>query len=170
MANRRLKTVPLVLVLFLAAACSLTTQRPTQILGLDLGMERPDARSRLNETCDFVRLEGANQEIWKVRTPLRFTTVAVGYRDDRIRYITALVDTTQAKELIPFSRVGDLSTARAEIMPPHYRYIWDVQPNFGGSGYRVSVYGDNPEFVTMYTLSEKPASGTTGENHKEMDE
>src|SRR5436190_10846553 len=125
--RRRLSALSLI-VLFLAAgaACSLPKTPAIEILGLRIGMEKAAARARLNEISEFVRNEGRNQEIWKVKDASRFAEVAVGYSDDKIRYVTAFVNKTQAKDLIPFSGVGDLRSAKAEIMEPHHRYVWDV--------------------------------------------
>jgi hypothetical protein len=126
-------------------------------------MEKTAARSRLNEISEFVRNVGRNQEIWRVKDSSRFAEVAVGYSSDKIGYVTAFVDKRRATEMIPFSGVGDLSSAKAEIMEPHHRYIWHVPQTTGGDAYTVNVYGDNPEFVTIYTLSANPEGGEAAE-------
>ena len=126
-------------------------------------MEKAAARARLNAISEFVRNEGRNQEIWKVKDPSRFAEVAVGYGDDKVRYVTAFVDKAQAKEFIPFSGVGDLRSAKAEIMEPHHRYVWDVPQSAGRDACTVNVYGDNPEFVTIYTLAARPEGGEAAE-------
>jgi hypothetical protein len=132
-------------------------------------MEKAAARSRLIEISDFVRNEGRNQEIWKVKDSSRFSEVAVGYSEDKIRYVTAFVDKAQATELIPFSGAGDLASARAEIMEPHHRYMWDVPKTAGRDAFTVNVYGDNPQFVTIYTLAANPEHGEATENEEDDD-
>lgn len=159
----------LVVIVTGATACSLPQTQPIEILGLHIGMEKSAAQSRLNEISEFIRNEGKNQEIWKVRNSSRFAEVAVGYNDDKVRYVTAFVDKAQAKEFIPFSGVGDLRSAKAEIMEPHHRYIWDVPPTAGRDAYTVNVYGDNPEFVTIFTLAAKPEGGEAAENEGDED-
>lgn len=137
----------------LASACASIQWPETEILGLRVGMEKSAAHAHLREISEFVRQESKNQEIWQMNDTSRFSGVAVGYnKENKIRYVTAFVDKEQAKELIAFTKVGDLSNARSQIMEPHYRYVWDVRASEGKPASTVVAYGDNPEFVTMYTL------------------
>ena len=170
MRHRRLTALFfIVLSLAAAGACFLPQGPVIEILGLRVGMEKAAAHTRLNETSEFVRNEGRNQEIWKVKDASRFAEVAVGYSEDKVRYVTGFVDKLQAKELIPFSGIGDLRAAKAEVMGPHHRYIWDVPPTTGRDAYTINVYGDNPEFVTIYTLAAKPEGGEAAENEEDDD-
>lgn len=127
---------------------------PHDILGISVGMNKADAQKRLEEIAVFERDERKRQEIWKMKDTARFGNIVVGYdKDDRIRYVTAFVDKDAVKEKIRFSEVGDLSTSKQEILKPHYRYIWEVPANENKPAYFVNIYGDNPEFVTTYTLA-----------------
>ena len=168
MEYRRLTTLTfIILSLGAASACFLPQGPAIEILGLRIGMEKAAAHTRLNEMSEFVRNEGRNQEIWKVKDASRFAEVAIGYSEDKIRYVTAFVDKAQANELIPFSGVGDLRSAKAEIMEPHYRYIWDIPASDGDPACSVNVYGDNPDFITIYTLAERTDARVPGETESE---
>ena len=143
---------------------------PNDVLGLTIGMDKVDAGKHLQDIAEFQRSEGTSQQVWKLKDDPNFRVVAVGYnRENKVRYVTAFVDKDQAKERIPFSGVGDLETAKAEIMEPHYRYIWEVPPVGGSEAYDVNVYGDNAEFVTIYTIVERPKPGETGETNEDAD-
>jgi len=170
MANRRVTTVILI-VLNLAAAVASSPQRTPaiEVLGLRVGIGKAEARSHLKEISEFVRNEGRNQEIWKLKDASRFSEVAVGYSEDKIRYITAFVDKKLAKEHIAFSSVGDLNTAKAEIVGQHHRYIWDVPASSGNAACSVNVYGDNPEFITMFTIVARSGPGDPGEADEDID-
>ncbi|MFN0277019.1 MAG: hypothetical protein ACKVRN_00300 [Pyrinomonadaceae bacterium] len=131
-------------------------------------MEKSAAQSRLREISEFVSQQRKNQEIWQMNDKSRFSGVAVGYNgEDKIRYVTAFVDKEQAKEHIAFSSVGDLSSAKAEITEPHYRYIWEVPASDGIPASSIVAYGDNPDFVTIYSLVAKHNSTKPIETEEE---
>ena len=143
---------------------------PADLLGLTVGMNKADAQNHLQEIAEFARDERKNQQVWTLKNDSRFSAVAIGYsRENKVRYVTAFVDKARAKERIPFSGVGDLKTAKAVILEPHYRYIWEVPPIGGGDAYAVNVYGDNPEFVTIYTLVERPEPGKAVDADEDTD-
>jgi len=132
---------------------------PSDILGIRIGMDKSDAQKQLEAIADFERDERKRQQVWKVRNDPRFSQLAVGYdENNQIRYVTAFVEPATAKERIKFSDVGDLSKAKAEIVQPHYRYIWEIPSEGGRRPFVVNVYGDNPEFVTTYSLAGKVPS------------
>ena len=153
MALQRLTTLILVILFNLAAlACSASRLPSSELLGLRVGMDKASAQAHLNEISDFIRSEGRNQELWKLKDASRFETLAVGYSGDQIRYVTAFVNKAAREKPLPFSSIGDIRVARSEIAEPHFRYIWDVPVTKNQPACSVNVYGDNPEFVTMYTL------------------
>lgn len=170
MTLTRVTTVLFIVINFAALACSLSHTPALEVMGLHIGMDKADAKARLNEISEFIRNEGRNQEIWNLKDPSRFTAVAVGYREDKIRYVTAFVDKNQATEHIAFSSVGDLQKAKAEIMEPHYRYIWDFAPSGDEQACSVIAYGDNPDFLTMYTLVEKAGSSESSKTGTEEED
>lgn len=127
---------------------------PHDISGISVGMNKADAQKRLEEIAVFQRDERKNQQVWKMKDASRFGHIAVGYdKENKIRYITAFVDKDAVKDKIRFSDVGDISTAKQEILQQHHRYIWEVPAKDNKSAYFVNIYGDNPEFVTTYSLA-----------------
>lgn len=144
-----------------------SVQLPADILGIYVGMKKEDANKRLGEIATFERNERKQQQMWRLNNDTRFSHLAVGYdKEDKVRYVTAFVDATTAKERIRFSDVGDLSKAKNEILEPHYRYIWDVPPVNGRPAFSVNIYGDNPQSLSFYSLSKKfePAKPKAEEN------
>lgn len=127
---------------------------PRDILGISIGMSKEDAMRRLEEIAVFDREERKRQQVWRMKDDSRFGHIAVGYdENDRIRYVTAIVDKSKAKERIRYKDVGDLSTAKKEIVEPHRRYIWDVPATDEKPAYSIIINGDEPEFVSIYSLS-----------------
>src|ERR1043166_9692143 len=167
--SRHITVILIVITILAALACSRTQTPSTELLGLRVGMDRAAAQTRLSEISQFLRIEGRNQELWKLNDASRFATLAVGYTQDKIRYVTAFVDPQNAAERVPFSAIGDLGRARAQIMEPHFRYIWDVPESGGNPACTVNVYGDNPEFVTIYTLVERHEAGVRNEVDEDDD-
>lgn len=132
---------------------------PKDILGISIGMSKVDAQKRLEEIAQFESEARKVGQLWGLKNDWRFSSVAVGYdKENRIRFVTAFVEPKTAKERIRFSDVGDLTKAKAEILEPHYRYIWEIPAEEGKSPVILNIYGDNPEFVTTYSLAEKAQS------------
>ena len=127
---------------------------PKDILGISVGMNKPDAQRRLEEIATFESEGRKVGQLWRLKNDPHFSSVAVDYdKENRVRFVTAFVEKTTAKEKIKFTEVGDLTKARAEIVEPHYRYIWEVPAEGDKAAYVVNVYGDNPEFVETYSLA-----------------
>jgi hypothetical protein len=127
---------------------------PGDILGINIGMNKADAVRRLEEVAVFERDERKRQQVWRTKDEARFSHVAVGYDEkERVRYITAFVDKAKATERLRFSDIGDLSAAKKEIVEPHQRYIWDVPAKDGKPAYMIVANGDEPELVSIYSLS-----------------
>jgi hypothetical protein len=131
------------------------------LLGLLVNMTGPAAEQRLNQIGKLARTELGRQEIWTLTNDPRFSSVAIGFdKEDRVRYVTAFVDKATATERLAFSTIGDISKAKAEILPPHYRYIWDVKGPNEALSYVVNVYGDDPTYLTIYTLTRSRDTGS----------
>jgi len=140
------------------------------LLGLLVNEPRPAAEQRLNDIGKLERTESGRQEVWTLTNDPRFSAVAVGFdKQDRVRYITAFVDKAKATERVAFSSIGDVSKAKAEILPPHYRYIWQVKGPNEALSYVVNVYGDDPNYATIYTLS-RPIDGKSKVDDEDDDD
>lgn len=143
---------------------------PHDISGVYIGMSKRDATQRLQEIAVFERDERKRQQVWKSKNDSHFSGLAVGYDEkEQVQYITAFADKETAKERIRFADVGNLSKAKAEIVAPHYRYIWDVAEADEKPAYQVNIYGDNSEFVTIYSLIGKVSSGESEEEEERED-
>ncbi len=158
-AGKKIQSVILLLLVFVTTQCSNPAPNlPKDVLGISVGMSKDDAQKRLTEIAEFERNEEKNQQVWKLKNDSHFSELAVGYnKENQVRYITLFVDQAMAKERIRFADVADLSKARSEIVKPHYRYIWEVPASDGKPAYQVNIYGDNQEFVTIYSLSKSIA-------------
>ena len=127
---------------------------PSDILGISIGMNKADAQKRLEEIATFESEGRKVGQLWKLKNDPHFSSIAVAYdKENRIRFVTAFVEKTTVKEKIKFTDVGDLTKARTEIVEPHYRYIWEIPAKGDKPAYNVNIYGDNPEFVTTYSIS-----------------
>ena len=156
-----------VILLTLTQCASKTAPAPSlpkDILGISVGMSKADAQKRLEEIAQFEREDKKTGQLWRLKNNPQFNNLAIGYdRDNKIRFVTALVEKTTAKERMRFTDVGDLASAEKQITEPHYRYFWDVPASEGKPAYRIFVYGSEPEFLTIYSLSQANKSGETEE-------
>jgi hypothetical protein len=145
-----------VLLLSVTQCARKTNDLPKDLLGIYIGMNREDAQKRLEEIAVFESKTRKTGHLWKLKNDSHFSHLAIDYnKENKIRFVTAFVDAATAKERIRFAEVGDLTTAKAEISEPHYRYIWEIPAEGDKPDCVVNIYGDNPEFVTMYTLADK---------------
>jgi hypothetical protein len=143
---------------------SMAAVPPGDLLGLSVGMSRIAAEDKLRTIATLERREEGRQQLWRLKGDPAFNTIAVGYdKEDRVRYLTAFVDKATAKVRISFASVGDISKARSEITGQHHRYIWTLGDQ------DVSVYGDDQEFITIYTLVRRSKAGEPATEEDEDD-
>ena len=145
-----------VLLLSMTHCARKTADLPEDVLGIYIGMTQEEAQKRLEEIAVFESKTRKAGHLWKLKDNPRFSHLAIDYnKENKIRFVTAFVDSATARERVRFTEVGDLTTAKAEISEPHYRYIWEVPAEGEKPACVVNIYGDNPEFVTMYSLADK---------------
>ena len=170
MITRKLGLSVLILLLLAGIQCATRSapELPRDILGIGIGMTRADAQKRLEEIALFERNERKNQQIWRLKDDSHYSHLAVGYdANNQVRYVTAFAD--KSKTQIPFSDIGNLSKAKTEIIEQHHTYIWEVPSTDGAAAYFVNVYGDNPKFLTTYSLSKKLTPNKSEEDEEEED-
>lgn len=142
-----------------AAAC-LTKPAPNlpkDILGVYVGMNREDAERHLRETAKFNREDGQSEQLWSLSGNPNFDYLAIGYdRDKQVRYVTAIAKPKDGKPVF-FKDVGDLTTAKKEVVGLHHRYGWEVAASEKQPAYTVVAQGDNAESLSLYTLT-KPSN------------
>lgn len=127
-------------------------------------MSKADAQKRLEEIAQFESEDKKAGQLWRLKNNPQFNNLAIAYdRENKIRFVTALVEKSTAKERMRFTDVGDLANAEKQITEPHYRYFWDVPTSEDKPAYRISVYGNEPEFLSIYSLSKALKSGETEE-------
>ena len=145
-----------VVVLMTILQCSAKTSPnlPKDILGIRIGMSKTEVQSRLEPIAGFESEGRKVGQLWKLKNDPHFSSIAVDFdKENKVRFVTAFIEKSTAKEKLKFADIGDLTKARAEIVEPHYRYIWEVPAEGENPAYIVNVYGDNPEFVQTYSLS-----------------
>jgi len=155
--------IVVVLLLTMTQCASKTVPAPNlpkDILGISVGMSKADAQKRLEEIAQFVSEDKKTGQLWQLKDDSRFKNIAVAYdTEDKTRFVTALVEKATAKERMRFTEVGDLSAAVKEVVKPHHKYFWDVPANDNNPAYRVFAYGDEPELLTIYSLSDLTKAG-----------
>jgi len=127
---------------------------PKDILGISVGMDKAEAQKRLEEIAQFESEDRETGQLWRLKNDPHFNNIAVAYdANNQIRFVTALVEKATAKERMRFSDVGDLSVARKEVVGAHNKYFWDVPASENKPDYRIFAYGNEPEFLTIYSHS-----------------
>lgn len=136
-----------------------TAGLPRDVLGVSIGMNKEDVEKRLKEIAEFDREERRNQQVWRLKDNSHYSHLAVGYdKENKVRYASAIAANPTTKDLLRFTDIGDISQAKAEIVAPHYRYIWEVEPP-EQPAYVVLIYGDNPDFLSFLSISQKVQAG-----------
>jgi hypothetical protein len=153
-----------ILLTIMQCSAKIAPNLPKDILGISVGMNKADAQRRLEEIAQFESEDRETGQLWRLKNDPRFRNIAVAYdANNQIRFVTALVEKKTAKERMRFSEVGDLASAEKQVAEPHYKYFWDVQASEGKPAYRIFVYGNEPEFLTIYSLSKIEKSGESKE-------
>ena len=157
--DRKSKSFVLIIFLLVSTHCAAKTETtaelPKDLRGISVGMSKTDARPRLEEVADFVSEDRKTGQLWQLKNDPYFRHLAIGYdKENKVRFVTGLVDAATAKQRMRFADVGDLSKAEREINEPHHRYYWKVEAADGKPAYFVNIYGADPEFLSTYSLSE----------------
>lgn len=151
--------VGLVAVLFLTQCAGKTATAktlPQDILGISVGMNKADAQKRLEEIGQMTSEDRKAGQLWQLKSDPRFANLAVAYdKEQKIRFVTALVDKEKAQQRVRFAEIGDLTAAKAEIVAPHYRYVWETAATDRQPAQTIIIYGDNPDSITLFSLSKK---------------
>lgn len=145
-----------ILLTIMQCSAKIAPDLPKDILGISIGMSKTDTEQRLKEIATFESGGRKVGQLWRLKDDPHFSSIAVDYdKENQVRFVTAFVEKTTVKEKIRFTEVGDLTKAKAEIVEPHYRYIWEVPAESDKAAYFVNLYGDNPKFVETYSLAKK---------------
>ena len=127
---------------------------PDNIFGIKPGMSKEEAEIQLRKIGDFKTDAEKRQQIWMIKNDPRFSSLAVGYeKDNQVRYVTAFAEKENVKQRVRFTEIGDVAKAKQEITKPHYRYTWIVEAINDKPAYVVTVYGTDPEFLSIYSLA-----------------
>lgn len=155
--NRRIGIAVLFCLLFFTVQCATKTlsknELPDDLLGLRIGMDKTAATKRLEQIASPESTHRKAGNLWRLKNDPRFDSIAVAFdKENKVRFVTGFVEKSKARERIRFSEVGDLTKAKKEIVEQHHRFVWEVPASDKQPAYSVNVYGDNAEFVTIYSL------------------
>lgn len=159
-------TLALFLVVVQCGGTKKNHNLPDNIFGVKLEMSKTDAENRLREVGELKNEAEKRQQVWTLKNDARFDSLAIGYnKENHVRYITAFYE-GKAKERMRFTDVGDVTKAKKEITEPHHRYTWEVPANYGKPAYIVTIYGTDKDYLTTYSLAQKPDLNKTEEDEK----
>lgn len=145
-----------VTVVFAAACSKPAPNLPKDILGVSVGMNKVDADRHLRATAKLNREDNQNEQLWSLSGNPNFDYLAIGYdRDDEVRYVTAIAKPKDGKPVY-FKDVGDLTTAKKEVVGAHHRYSWEIAAAEKQPAYLVVAQGANAESLSLYTLTKPP--------------
>jgi hypothetical protein len=131
-------------------------------------MSKADALQRLAAIAQMESEQRKTGQLWRLTDDPHFRYLSVGYdRENKVRFVTGLVDPATAKGRLRFADVGDTAQAEQEINEPHRRYIWKVAADGDKPAYFVTVYGAEPEFLSMYSLGKLAGQTKKGEEDED---
>jgi len=138
-----------IMVLGVSAIVNAATPRP-EIMGISLGMNRTDARARLQSIGSLERETRKRQEVWTIKDN-RISHLLVGYDPDfRVRYVTAIARTEGPR--IRYDDVADLQSAQREQNQDNYKLTWQIAARSGQSAYVLIAHGHDPQFLESYSV------------------
>jgi hypothetical protein len=138
-----------IMVLGASAIVNAATPRP-EIMGISLGMNRTDARARLQSIGSLERETRKRQEVWTIKDN-RISHLLVGYDPDfRVRYVTAIARTDGPR--IRYDDVADLQSAQREQNQDNYKLTWQIAARSGQSAYVLIAHGHDPQFLESYSV------------------
>lgn len=153
--SKLIKFTCFVVFLLTVLQCSHKTvsESPKDILGISVGMSRDSAEHRLREIGKFSRDDVKQQQLWLVRDDPHFGSLAIGYdKENRVRYVAGIAK-VKGGELMRYSQVGDIADAKAEIVEPNHKYVWEVPAEENGNpGQTIIAQGNNADYLSMLTL------------------
>lgn len=125
---------------------------PKDILGISVGMENEKAETHLKEIGKLIREEKGRQQVWVLKDDLQYGHLAVGYnKENRVQYVTAIAKPNGGTAVKP-DQIGSLNTAKQEVNGPNYRYLWEVAARENNPEYLITVQGNQPESIALYTM------------------
>lgn len=146
----------MLVVILMTTQCAdkAASELPKDILGISVGMNKDAAQKRLAEIGELQSEDRETGNLWQLKDDARFRHLVVAYNaENRIQFVTALVDEKTAKQRVRFSEIGDLGKAKKDLVEPNHRYTWEAAVD-GKPAYAVSVYGNNPDYLTIYSMTE----------------
>ncbi len=150
---------------------SRSAKLPGDIVGVSIGMNRVAVKQKMTEIAVFDHPAGTKQDVWRMKDDSKFNFVAVGFDGgSEVRYVTAFVNEDKAGKSLRFSDIGEISRAKAEIVEPYHRYIWDVAESSEHPAYQVVVNGKNADYATIYSINKIKASGEAKQGEEEDDD
>jgi len=83
----------------LQCSAKIAPNLPKDILGISVGMNKADAQRRLEEIATFESEGRKVGQLWRLKNDPHFSSVAVDYdKENRVRFVTAFVEKTTAKD------------------------------------------------------------------------
>ena len=167
--RKPIKLTLFIVLLLTILQCSNKTgsELPKDILGVSVGMSRDDAERQLRQIGKFSREEAGRQQLWLVREDGHFGSVAVGYdNENRVRYVAGIAK-AKGGEPMRFSQVGDVKSAKAEIVEPSHKYVWEVPEKNGSPAHTIIAQGGSAEYLAMLTFVNSASKNEENEEEEE---
>lgn len=128
----------------------------SDILGISIGMNEPDAHARLQKIGRLEKQERGAQEVWALSDDAQFAYLIVGFdKSGQVRYVTVKardVGSGKQPRRLRYADVADIKKARQVIGSGNYEYIWEVAPSANRPAYNVIARGTDPQYLLYYSL------------------
>lgn len=147
------KFVALSCLLLLVAACSQSSREPRpEILGVRLGMNREEARARLQAIGQLEKEERRQQEVWRLNDDASYGHLIVAYDKGytAIRFVTAVAK--EGGSRVRYGDVIDRERAREDLTPATRTYTQQVAARDGRPAFVVKAIGSDAESLKYYSV------------------
>lgn len=122
------------------------------VLGIEVGMSREDAISRLAKIGKKDHDERKQQEIWALTDDKRFSHIIISF-DKEYKYVRFInAKAKENGERVRYSDVIDIEKAVAQNVPNNYKYVLTVPAEGGKAAYRIIARGSDKDYLTYFAV------------------
>ena len=147
------KAATLCCLLLFAAACSRASREPRpEILGVRLGMNRDEARARLQSIGRLEKEERRQQEVWRLDNDASYSHLIVAYDKGyaAVRYVTAVAG--EQGRRVRYAEVIERGRAREDVTPATRTYTQEVAARDGRPAFVAKAIGSDAESLKYYSV------------------
>jgi hypothetical protein len=125
-----------------------------EVLGIKIGMNRDDARRRLEKLGKLEKEESKQQEVWMLTDEPHYSYIIIGFNKEKtkVRFITAKARENGRR--VRYADVLDIKKAEQNGATNNYKYQLKVPAHNKTPGYIVTARGTDAGYLTYFSIKQ----------------